>query len=283
MATSLIGNALEKWLSTSNCNWRCALEQRFTFDGVATLYNASRPLYPDALFADVIDFARLEAKDRVLEIGCGTGQATESFARRGLSVLALDPGAELIAVAQERLAEFPRVRFEHTTFEAWPGEPESLRLIFAAQSFHWVSPELRFARTAALLAPEGTLAVFGNVPMKPEPPLSEKFAGIYARHAPQLAGPPVEAWYLPDGPFARELKQSDHFEAPVHHHYSWGRSHTAQSYTDLLRTLSSYRLLSEDRREALLFELADAINTHGGKFELHYETHLYLARRAGAV
>ncbi|WP_412474786.1 hypothetical protein ACK83U_03385 [Rhizobium sp. WW22] len=50
-----------------------------------------------------------------------------------------------------------------------------------------------------------------------------------------------------------------------------------------MRTLSSYRLLSEDRREALLFELADAINTHGGKFELHYETQLYLARRAGAV
>ncbi len=146
---------------------------------------------PMRFFADVIDFARLEAKDRVLEIGCGTGQATESFARRGLSVLALDPGAELIAVAQERLAEFPRVRFEQTTFEAWPGEPESFRLIFAAQSFHWVSPELRFARTGTLLAPEGTLAVFGNVPMKPEPPLSEKFAGIYAAMPRSL---PVRPW-----------------------------------------------------------------------------------------
>ncbi|WP_113406601.1 class I SAM-dependent methyltransferase [Hyphomicrobiales bacterium] len=259
------------------------MEQRFTFDGVASLYNTSRPLYPAALFADVIDFAGLEAKDQVLEIGCGSGQATEGFARRGLSILALDPGAELIAVARERLAEFPRVRFEQTTFEAWPGKPESFRLIFAAQSFHWVSPELRFAATAALLAPEGTLAVFGNVPKKPEPPLSDKFAGIYACHAPQFAGPPVEAWYLPDGPIARELRQSDHFGAPAHHSYSWRRSHTAQSYTDLLRTLSSYRLLSEDRREALLFELADAINARGGVFELHYETHLYLARRAGAA
>lgn len=259
------------------------MEQRFTFDGVASLYNASRPLYPDALFADVIDFAELQAKDQVLEIGCGTGQATESFARRNFSVLALDPGAELIAVAQERLAEFPRVRFEQTTFEAWPNDRQSFKLIAAAQSFHWVSPELRLAGTAALLAPEGTLAVFGNVPMKPEPPLSEKFAGIYARHAPQLAGPPVEAWYLPDGPFARELRQSDHFEAPAHHCYCWSRSHTARSYTDLLRTLSSYRLLTEDQRETLLSELADAIDAHGGVFELHYETHLYLAKRSGAA
>ncbi|MBB3288037.1 MULTISPECIES: class I SAM-dependent methyltransferase [unclassified Rhizobium] len=259
------------------------MEQRFTFDGVASLYNTSRPLYPDALFADVIDFAGLETKDQVLEIGCGTGQATEGFARRGLSILALDPGAELIAVARERLAGFPRVRFEQTTFEAWPGKLESFRLIFAAQSFHWVTPELRFARAAALLAPEGILAVFGNVPMKPESPLSEKFAGIYARHAPQLTGPPAEAWYLPDGPFVRELQQSDHFEAPAHHCHPWSRLHTAQSYTDLLRTLSSSRLLAEDQRESLLSELADAINAHGGVFELRYETHLYLAKRSGAA
>jgi SAM-dependent methyltransferase len=276
----MIGNALEKWLSASICNWRCGVEQRFTFDGVASLYNTSRPVYPDALFTDAIDFAGLKAKDQILEIGCGTGQATESFARRGFSVLALDPGTELIAVARERLASFPQVRFAESTFEAWPGEPESFKLTVAAQSFHWVSPELRFAKTAALLAPEGTLAVFGNVPMRPEPPLSENFAEIYARHAPQLAGPPVEAWYLPDGPFATELQQSDHFEAPVHHCYSWSRSHTARSYTDLLRTLSSYRLLAEDRREALLTELADAINAHGGEFELRYETHLYLAKRS---
>jgi trans-aconitate methyltransferase len=259
------------------------LEQRFTFDDVASLYNASRPLYPDALFADVAAFAGLGTKDQILEIGCGTGQATESFARQGLSVLALDPGAELIAIARERLARFPQLQFQQTTFEAWPGEPQSFKLIAAAQSFHWVSPELRFAKTAALLAPGGALAVFGNVPMRPEQPLAGQFAEIYSRYAPQLAGPPVEAWYLPDGPLAAELKQSNHFEMPVHHSYHWNRSHTAQSYTELLRTLSSYRLLTEDQREALLSGLADAINAHSGEFELHYETHLYLAKRSGAA
>ena len=83
------------------------MEQRFTFDSVAGLYNDARPLYPAALFADIMAFARLKAADRILEIGCGTGQATEGFARCDLSVLAVDPGAELIAVARERLAGFP--------------------------------------------------------------------------------------------------------------------------------------------------------------------------------
>lgn len=259
------------------------MEQRFTFDGVASLYNNARPTYPEALFDDVIAFAGLNDTDKILEIGCGTGQATQGFARRGLSVLALDPGEELIAVARKSLEGFPRVRFAQATFEAWPGEAGAFKLVAAAQSFHWVSPELRFAKTATQLTPDGTLAVFGNVPMPPEPPFAEKFADIYARHAPQLAGPPAEAWYLPDGPFAELLRQSEHFEAPTLRCYRWGRAHTAQSYTDLLRTLSSYRLLPEDRRETLLSEIADAIIAQGDKFELHYETHLYLARRSSAA
>lgn len=256
------------------------MEQRFTFDGVASLYNSARPTYPDRLFDDVIAFAGLKDGDEILEIGCGTGQATEGFARRGLSVLALDLGKELIAVARKGLEKFPKVRFAQTTFEAWPGAAASFKLIAAAQSFHWVSPALRFAKTAALLKPEGTLAVFGNVPMPPEPPLAGKFAEIYAHHAPQLAGPPAEAWYLPDGPVAELLRQSDHFEASGQHCYRWSRAHTAQSYTDLLRTLSSYRVLPDGQRETLLSALAGAIAAEGGKFELHYETHLYLARRS---
>ncbi|KAA1178041.1 class I SAM-dependent methyltransferase [Rhizobium tropici] len=259
------------------------MEQRFTFDSIASLYNTSRPPYPDALFTDITTFAGLEAKDQVLEIGCGTGQATKGFARQDLSVLALDPGAELIAVARERLAGFLQVQFQQTTFEAWPNDRQSFKLIAAAQSFHWVSPELRFVKTAALLAPGGTLAVFGNVPMPPAPPLAGIFADIYARHAPQLAGPPAEAWYLPEGPLAELLRLSDHFDTQVHHRYRWSRLHTAQSYTDLLRTLSSYRLLAEDRREALLSELASAIAAQDGGFELHYETHLYLAKRSAAT
>ncbi|MFK0163610.1 methyltransferase domain-containing protein [Rhizobium sp. NPDC090279] len=259
------------------------MEQRFTFDGVANLYDDARPTYPDALFDDVIAFAGLEDQDQILEIGCGTGQATQGFARRGLSILALDPGEELIAVARKGLEEFPNVRFVQTTFEAFPGEAANFKLIAAAQSFHWVSPDLRFAKTAAQLTPAGTLAVFGNVPMPSEPPFAEEFADIYARHAPQLSGPPAEAWYLPGGPFVEFLRQSEHFEAQAQRCYRWSRTHTEQSYTDLLRTLSSYRLLPTEERETLLSAIADAITAQGGEFELRYETHLYLARRSGAI
>ncbi|MEF0939741.1 class I SAM-dependent methyltransferase [Rhizobium sp. BR 362] len=255
------------------------MEQRFTFDGVAGLYGDARPTYPESVFDDIAAFSGLGSKDAILEIGCGTGQATQDFAHRGFSILALEPGKELIGIARKKLGGFPDIHFAETTFEAWPGEPETFKLVMAAQSFHWVAPEVRFAKTAEQLAPGGTLAIFGNVPMPPASPLAAEFACLYSRYAPSLSGPPAEAWYLPDGPFAKLLGESKYFEPATHRSYPWSRTHNAASYTDLLRTLSRYRLLPDDRREALLAAIAEVIAAYGGVLELRYETHLYMAKR----
>ena len=80
------------------------MEQRFTFNKVAELYDQARAGYPQALYDDLMEFANLSAGDAILEVGCGTGKATEEFARRGLRVVALDPGPDMIAAARRRLA-----------------------------------------------------------------------------------------------------------------------------------------------------------------------------------
>src|SRR5690242_18638862 len=50
------------------------------FDEVASLYDRVRPGYPDELFADLADVTGLGAGSAVLEVGCGTGQATRALA-----------------------------------------------------------------------------------------------------------------------------------------------------------------------------------------------------------
>ena len=67
---------------------RCVL--RAGFDGAAGDYQRTRPVCPPQLFSDLIDLAALDAGDRVIEIGCGTGQATVPLAERGLSVTAVE-------------------------------------------------------------------------------------------------------------------------------------------------------------------------------------------------
>src|ERR1700674_1911618 len=122
------------------------MEQRSTFDKVADLYDRARPGYPDALVDDVVTAARLAPGDAILEVGCGTGQATTGFARRGFRILALDPGPELVRVARQHFAGFRDIEFMTTTFEAWPPQPAAFRLLVAAQSWHWIARDVAFAK-----------------------------------------------------------------------------------------------------------------------------------------
>ncbi|WP_392475982.1 hypothetical protein [Nostoc sp. C110] len=65
---------------------------RSTFNQVALLYDQVRPGYPEALFDDVVSLSRINPGGRILEIGCGTGQATVPFARRGYRILCIELG-----------------------------------------------------------------------------------------------------------------------------------------------------------------------------------------------
>jgi protein-L-isoaspartate O-methyltransferase len=94
-------------------------ERRLTFGEVAELYDRSRPSYRAALVDDVLDVAQVGPSHGVLEVGAGTGKATILFARRGLSVLALEPSAEMAAVARRNCAQYPGVRIEESDFEHW--------------------------------------------------------------------------------------------------------------------------------------------------------------------
>jgi SAM-dependent methyltransferase len=255
------------------------MERRFAFDGVALLYDAARPDYPEALFEDVVSDTGLAKGDAILEIGCGTGQATRHLALRGFPIIALDPGPELLRVARERLARLSNIEFVNATFEAWLPRPDTFKLVVAAQSSHWVAPETRFAKAAQALLRGGHLAIFGNVPMHLASPIWADFQRIYERHAPHFRGPLPEGWYLPSGPIAKLCEDSGYFEPAAHKAYSWEWLHTAESFTDYLRTTSAFRLLEPAAREALLAALSDCVAVHGGSFTLGVETHLYLARQ----
>jgi SAM-dependent methyltransferase len=254
------------------------MEQRFVFDTVAGVYGRTRPDYPEALVDDVISYADLKPNDRIFEVGCGTGQATKGFAKRGFSILATDPGSEMLRGARECLAGFSNVEFLETTFEAWPAERAAFRLIIAAQSWHWVSRVMRFAKAAEALSRDSSLAVFGHVPVGLPAPLLNQFKEIYLRQINKW-GPPPEAWYLPNGPFEGWFVESGLFEPVEHKRYSWKWPHTVSSYLDFLRTRSDHRMLEPAKLDELLREIGQAIDDHGGRFEVDYETHLYFARR----
>ena len=123
------------------------------FNEVPELYDRVRPTYPRELFTDLVGITGLDKQSSVLEIGCGTGQATRSLAGLGGSVTAVELGADMAALARQRLAAFDNVEVETSSFEGWDDRGRCFDLLVAASSWHWVDPSVGWRRAHDVLQP----------------------------------------------------------------------------------------------------------------------------------
>jgi SAM-dependent methyltransferase len=252
--------------------------RRLSFGGVAELYDRSRPSYPAALVDGVLEFAGAGEGDRALEVGAGTGKATVLFAERGLEVVAIEPSAEMAAVARRNYAAYENVTIEQVEFERWRLDGRPFALVFSAQAWHWVDPERGFAAARAVLEPDGALAVFWNRPDWGATELGDALGAAYRRSGdgdgdlmdPNSPGEPGD-WFS-------EIENTPGFDAAEERTYGWRATYTTAQYLDLLGTQSANLVLEPAQRDRLLTDIAGVIDGQGGRFELSYLARLCLAR-----
>jgi SAM-dependent methyltransferase len=255
---------------------------RTTFDAVAELYDRARPGYPEELFDDLVALAGLRAGSRVLEIGCGTGQATRPLARRGLAVTCVELGADLAELARARLAEFPGVEVVHASFEEWEPAEAGFDAVVAFTSFHWVDPALRYAKAARLLRAGGALAVTSNEHVLPAggDPFFAEVQDDYDTVVPdEPGGPPPRPDELVRK-LGAEMDASGLFVHVAERAYLHEATYDAGAYVDVLDTYSSNRALPEPTRRELYARIRRRIETRpGGTVRKTYLAALDVARR----
>lgn len=259
---------------------------RLSFGEVAELYDLARPSYPSDLVDDVTAFAGVGhgRNHRALEVGAGTGKATVMFADRGLTVQALEPSPAMAAIARRNLSGYPDVTIEQTDFESWPAQPGAFGLVFSAQAWHWVTPELKYVRARQALKSGGALAAFWNRPVWERSPLREDLTAVYREFAPDLGPDPgpfdpavhihADRWEDWEG----EIHAAAGFDQPLVRLYHWTRDYTAAEYVALVSTQSNHIVLPADRRAELMAAVTDVIEAHGGTLPLTYVTKLCLAQ-----
>ena len=226
---------------------------RTTFDDSPELYDRVRPVAPPQLFADQVKLARLEPGARLLEIGCGTGQATLPLAERGFEIVAVELGENLAELARRKLAGFPGVRIVTSSFEEWDPGGERFAAVVSFNAFHWIDADVRFAKSAGVLQDGGTIAVVEMRYVTPDDAdptwvaLQEDYEAVTGREGEGEAPPHPDAV----ASRAAELEASGRFRDVAVRRYLWGVVFGPDDYLALLRTSSWHRALADDVRGAL--------------------------------
>jgi len=278
------------------------------FDQVAAEYERTRPRYPDELVDQACALAGVGREDRVLEVGCGSGQLTRSLLARDLSVTALEPGQHLISLAERKLKHRGQVEFVNARFEDARLPSGAYRAVFSASAFHWIDPDVSWEKAAGVLAPGGTLALIQYCGLRAGDGLDDQRAllSALARIAPEIAAGWPASRDLPAVAAGLERRQANVSEA-----WAWVGSHdvarvhagtlfcdvrsasvpivveqTADELNGLLRTLSFYFRLSSDQRHAIEGEHVAMYERLGRPIRSSTVAVLVTARRAreaGAV
>ena len=159
-----------------------------TFGERADDFDRVRPGYPDALVDDVLAYqtATLARGGPALEVGAGTGKATLAFAARGLPIVAIEPDAAMADVLARHLdGSSDGVRIVRSTFEEYRPE-RSFGLLYSADAWHWVRPDVRWDLAARALVGGGTLALFWNQMRIDDPSRRQAMVDVLAEVAPTI-------------------------------------------------------------------------------------------------
>jgi SAM-dependent methyltransferase len=228
---------------------------------VPELYDRARPLYPPAIFDDILSLGRVPGTGRVLEIGAGTGQATLPLAERGLEVVGLELGAASAELARRKLAAFPNARIVNEPFESWEPDGE-FDAVVSFTAFHWVDPDVRFAKTAQVLRPGGALAVVQPHTVLNDDPFWIDVQEDYDAVVPSPDNrPPKRPEEIED--ISDEIEASGLFRNVTVRRHVWETRYSAAEYADLVATYSPNLDLDEQKRSELLERIHRRVEMQG--------------------
>jgi len=260
---------------------------RQRFDAVADSYQRARPGYPAELVA------RLDPPGEALEVGCGTGQLTTDLLARGHRVVAIDLGANLLALAR---AACPGAEFIHTTFEEADFGTRRFDLVTSATAFHWVDPRVGYRKAAALLRPGGRLALLTHTLVAG--PLTDVLGALVKRHAPSLRVIPVRTveqirahvaqaderdisglLASIDGWPTEAVGADKWFRPPEVTVVDWEQEYSAEQTFDGLKSQGNWPLLAADQASALETAFFRLAANHNGPFPVRRLSFLLSAVR----
>ncbi len=261
------------------------------FGGGGALYDRSRPAYPEALIAQIVNAA--PGRD-ILDVGCGTGIEARQFQEARCTVLGVDPDPQF--------AEFARgtgVAVDVATFETWASAGRMFDAVVAGTAWHFVDPVAGAAKAAQVLRQGGLLAPFHQITHTP-PALAEaidatspswfsRSAQAYRQAAADFPfdiggreGSAMDQYQPLFETIASGIRKVGGYSEPELWRFDWEQTYSRDEWLAVLSTRSAITKRRPDERAEVLGAVGALIDEMGGAFSMPYTTVAVTAVRTDA-
>lgn len=254
------------------------MDNKMIFNEDVEIYEKYRPSYIPQLYHDIAKYSNMNDKYHVLEIGAGTGQATEWFVSQNVHLTAIDIGNNMTQHLQKKFYNIPNVIIKNCSFENYKAENNSIDLIYSATAFHWLDEDFAMKKIKELLKSNGTIALFWNHPFvnRKNDKLHVELRKIYNKYRPNDKSPKefdkkATKKYL-------DLLNKHGFNNVVSKLYYRERRLTAKDYIGLLNTYSDHKLLPDSIKESFENEIYELIYKNGNLITIYDTIDLYLGK-----
>jgi phospholipid N-methyltransferase len=250
------------------------MEFRKIFDTIPEQFDRYRPRYSAELFDNLIRYAEIGPGKSVLELGPGTGQATDPILDTGCDYHAIELGENLCEMMKRKYGHRPNFRIVNGDFITHDFGKQQFDMIYSAATIQWIPEEIAFSKTFDLLRPGGTLAMMltrGDY-RTPNEALYQKIQQVYSES------------FKPDLPYMhgsfRYANAPDYGYVDFEKREFYGRREfTADEYVSFCGTHCDHIVIPEPYKTKFFDGLRQAVLEAGNKVVFNDTFVLYLTKK----
>ena len=253
------------------------MDFRKIFDTIPDEFDRWRPRYCTELFDDLIEYAQLAPGKTALEVGPGTGQATEPVLKSGCDYTAIELGENFTEFITDKFGTCDNFSIINADFETYDFGGRKFDLLYSAAAFQWIPEKIGYPKAYDLLKPGGSFAMFLlKADVQPgggytEEKLYNKIQAVY------------NEFFHPEIPYTCDLdydaREKYGFTQLETREYKKSRTFTADEYVRLIGTHSDHLTLKEPYRTGVFEGIRAAINECGGSIARYDLYTMYLAKK----
>jgi SAM-dependent methyltransferase len=249
------------------------------FNLTADYYDRYRPSYPKEIINTLISKANINEHSDTLEIGAGSGKATELLADINCSITCVEPGADLVSRGNYKFKDNPKIKFNCARYEEFESSPNFYDVICAFQAYHWVPQPIGYQKCARELKGTGFLALVWNMYITYDNDLDNELLQISSMYGGFADFVNEEKCEERIASIVKSIDDSALFnEVEVFRHF-WEQPYTADEYFGFCLTGNSFVQKSDEEKKSAYEDICGLAEKHGGEIIRPYLCVLYLASK----